>query len=750
MNFFRSLSVTVLVSLLATSPLAFAKVYKVNSEDAFNKVASKLKAGDSVVLKNGTYEDFEILLTGKGTEDKPIELRAQTSGQVVLSGQSNLRLAGEYLVVKGLVFKDGYTPTKEVISFRKDSDELAYHSRVMEVVVEEFNNPDKQETDYWVALYGKHNRFDHSALVGKRNRGVTMAVRLNTEDSQNNHHRIDHNYFGPRPTFGSNGGETVRVGTSHYSLTDSHTLIENNYFDQCNGEVEIISVKSGSNVLRGNVFFESQGTLTLRHGNNNLIENNVFIGNGVEHTGGIRVINKYQTVRNNYLEGLEGYRFGAGLTVMNGVPNSPINRYHQVEGAVIENNTLINVRQVGLAAGSDSERSAVPIDSVFRNNLIYSDSDKANIDVFDDISGLAFEGNVSGGTLSSNPGPMDYRPEMTLSKGENGLQYPTDSSLDSVGVKHGLKVLDKADAGPSWYEKKPLQAAFGSGETVSVAAGSGKLFEAIAKAKSGDVLELAPGLYEEPKIISVDKVLTIKAKQPLMSEIRFERSALFQVENGGSLKLSGLKVNGVNAPDGDGNAVIRTAKWGMYENYRLDIENSHFLDLDVNKDFSVIATGKGAFADEIALRDVVISQVSGDVIQLNREFEDRGVYNAEYVRVINTQVSDVQGALLNVYRGGTDESTFGPHVYVKDSQLSNVGQGKRNKTGASVYLHGAQVVELAGNTVENSEGFLVENTVGEPIVSIENNLFEKAPVPVVKELVFPERDAAMIRNNKQK
>ncbi|MDA9240746.1 polysaccharide lyase 6 family protein [bacterium] len=148
-------------------------------------------------------------------------------------------------------------------------------------------------------MYGKHNRFDHNHLEGKRNKGVTMAVRLNAEASQENYHRIDHNYFGSRPVLGSNGGETLRIGTSHYSLSNSYTVVENNYFDRCDGEVEIISVKSGSNHISGNLFYESRGTLTLRHGNDNLVENNIFLGNGVEHTGGIRVINKRQTIRNN-------------------------------------------------------------------------------------------------------------------------------------------------------------------------------------------------------------------------------------------------------------------------------------------------------------------------------------------------------------------------------------------------------------------------------------------------------------------
>ena len=164
-------------------------------------------------------------------------------------------------------------------------------------------------------------------------------------------------------------------------------MVENNYFERCNGEVEIISNKSGGNVFRGNVFLESRGTLTLRHGNDNLVENNVFLGNGVDHTGGIRVINKRQTIRNNYLQGLAGYRFGSALTIMNGVPDSPINRYHQVEDSVIENNTIIDSAHIELAAGSDEERSAVPITTVLRTTWFTTGTEKI-FTVHDDISGI--------------------------------------------------------------------------------------------------------------------------------------------------------------------------------------------------------------------------------------------------------------------------------------------------------------------------------------------------------------------------
>lgn len=159
-------------------------------------------------------------------------------------------------MVSGLVFKNGYSPSGSVISFRVNRDDVANHTRVTEVVIEDYSKPDKFESDYWVALYGKHNRFDHSYLAGKRNRGVTVAVRLDSADSTENYHQIDNNYFGYRPELGSNGGETLRIGTSHYSLENSFTRVENNVFDRCNGEVEIISVKSGGNTLHGNTFID--------------------------------------------------------------------------------------------------------------------------------------------------------------------------------------------------------------------------------------------------------------------------------------------------------------------------------------------------------------------------------------------------------------------------------------------------------------------------------------------------------------
>lgn len=722
---------------------AVAKTYKVSNQADYKKAVKKAKPGDTVMLANGEWRDFEILFAGKGTEAQPITLRAETKGKVWITGRSNLRLAGEHLVVSGLVFRDGYSPTNTVIAFRRTKNALANHCRVTQVVIDHFNNPERFETNFWVMMYGKHNRFDHNHLVGKSNQGVTMAVRLDSSESQENHHRIDHNYFGPRPVLGSNGGETLRIGTSKYSLTDSHTLVENNYFDRCNGEVEIISSKSGKNIFRGNLFFESRGTLTLRHGNDNLIENNVFLGNRVDHTGGIRVINKRQTIRNNYMQGLTGHRFGGALVVMNGVPDSPINRYHQVEDSLIENNSLVDCDHIELAAGSDAERSAPPISTRFRKNLIFNKNGQNAIAIYDDLSGITFSGNVVQGEKKPVIQEGFTNQRFGLTKMENGLHYPNDTSLKSVGAPSDLQVLSKDATGVSWYPKPGPLTVFDTGSVIPVQVGEGTLVKAVENAGPGDIIELAPGLHRVAETLVINRQLTFRAPKGARTAIEFERTALFEIAEGGSLKLVSLDISGKAAPDVAGNTVVRTSRYSMLANYNFIVEDTQVSDLNTNHSFHFFSLAKHTFADQIVLTNSSFRNITGHVLDMNKEIEDLGIYNGEYVTISNTSFENIQGAVADIYRGGTDESTFGPHFKLLDSTVKNVGKGKRNKSRGSVHLLGVQATRIEGNTFEDSQPIRVVHTVGEPVTTLENNAFQKTQAPEIRETAKgPDKKAA--------
>lgn len=124
----------------------------VNSIEEFNDQVATAQPGDSIVLANGVWNDVELLFVANGTVDAPIKLTVETKGKVSLEGQSNIRIGGSYLIVEGLVFKNGYTPTSEVISFKKDKKTLSHNSRVTECVIDNYNNPERFESDYWVGI----------------------------------------------------------------------------------------------------------------------------------------------------------------------------------------------------------------------------------------------------------------------------------------------------------------------------------------------------------------------------------------------------------------------------------------------------------------------------------------------------------------------------------------------------------------------------------------------------------------------
>ncbi len=721
---------------------AHAERFLVRDQSEYFQAAKNVEAGDTIVLANGEWRDFEMVITGEGRKKKPITVTSQEAGKVILTGQSSLRIGGSHILVSGLVFKDGYSPRGEVISFRRTKQDLAHHSRVTQVVIDSFSKPDRYESDYWVGLYGKNNRFDHNHMVGKTNKGVTLAVRLDSEESQQNGHRIDHNYFGPRPVLGSNGGETLRIGTSKYSMHLSNTLVENNVFDRTDGEVEIISSKSGGNIFRGNLFLRSRGNLTLRHGDDNLVERNVFLGFGKDYTGGIRVINRNQTVRENYMEGLRGSAFSSALAVMNGVPNSPVNRYVEVEGARIENNTVIDSARVGFGVGADEERSAAPSKSVFRNNLLGGLEAETFIEVFDDMSGITFannrviSGEVDNALASIKQGALE------LERAESGLAFPVAAKFASLGAPRDLKPIAIEDVGVSWYAKPDDRSPFGASGTVTqVDAGEGLLAAAIIAAAPGDVLELATGNHIVDRTVSLDKAITIRGVQTADEDappavILFERPSLIELKEKGNVQLANLVIDGSLAPDSVGNSMIRTTSYPIQSNILIELDGVTVRNLEVNKSFSVITLGKSTLAHRVSIRNSRFANITGSIVSASAETEDFGQYNVEYLDVIDSKFAKIGGPIVDVYRGGRDESTFGPYVKISGNKLADVGKAATNRSGAAINLHGVQTAEVVGNKVASSMPLRIVHTVGTPKTTLADNLFSQTPVPVLEELIF--------------
>ena len=79
----------------------------VANADDIETAMETAQPGDTLVMNDGTWTDAEIDFVGVGTADGPITLRPQTAGGVLLTGVSQMRISGSYLVVSGLHFKDG-------------------------------------------------------------------------------------------------------------------------------------------------------------------------------------------------------------------------------------------------------------------------------------------------------------------------------------------------------------------------------------------------------------------------------------------------------------------------------------------------------------------------------------------------------------------------------------------------------------------------------------------------------------------
>jgi poly(beta-D-mannuronate) lyase len=650
------------------------------------KALKTAKPGDTIIIADGIYQDVEISFVAKGDAIKPIVIRAQTPGRVLLSGTSVLRLAGTGIEVSGLHFTAGYAPKGAAIEFRSGS-EVANNCRITACAIDNYNPPSRETENSWILMYGRNNRFDHNSISGKLNAGVTFAVILDEERNIENNHSIDHNYFGERPNLGSNGGETIRVGTSQSSLLSSRTRIEANFFEHCDGEVEVVSIKSCDNIIRNNTFYESAGVLALRHGHRNMIEGNAFIGNNKPYTGGVRVINEGHKITNNYFYQLTGDRFFAALAVMNAVPNSLPNRYHQVKDVVIENNVWIDCANIQLCVGKDNERTLPPANVRLANNTFYNKNKAAVYTAYDDISGFTFASNL----VATQSGRFTQKGFI------ESKAFPVNPAKDAV---------QKSSCGAGWYSQPAKATRVLSGRKLTVIPSQNSLIKAVQNAAAGDVIELTTeGEYLIDINIEINKYLRIQGAKDLKTKpvIRYNgtksKIAVFTIADGGVLELSSLSFND-EAFEGKAAAVAAispaTTMRGHYSAFISDCEFYNFSE----SSFAPFKAMKTTYADTLIFTNCLFRDMSGDAISLGAEKEDAGKYSAEYVEVTNCAFYKVLGYAVDLYRGGSDESTTGPTIVVDHCVVEDVNNKER---GSGIRLYGVQNITVK-NTIFSNTG----------------------------------------------
>lgn len=432
----------------------------VRTPEELEQAIAKAVPGDVIMMQDGIWKDIDIVFKAIGTEGKPITLRAQTQGKVILSGSSSLRLSGQYLVVDGLHFKDGSSSRSlHLIEFR-DGQDHAYHSRLTNIVISEFNKDRARvdASDTWVGLFGSHNRVDHSFFHGKTSVGRVIIVWRPTPET--NHHRIDHNYFKDIPSDGGNGTIAIRIGDGTQGLTSSATIVENNLFENMQGYGKIINIKSSGNTIRNNTFVRASGSIMVRHGNGNLIEGNVILpGLEDKYTGGITLIGEDHIVRNNYIQGTRSSGKAAIALIEGDANNYPgKGSYYPSKNVVIENNTLVdNDKNMIIGQLYDPKTElTVPVENVtFKENVVLGNGNMTPmVLVLDKPIGVAYTNNVfyngSFHGIKDTPGIDFQQPALQL--GENGMYgYTKDNTFKENKITTPLL---RTEVGPEWVKSR--------------------------------------------------------------------------------------------------------------------------------------------------------------------------------------------------------------------------------------------------------------------------------------------------------
>jgi poly(beta-D-mannuronate) lyase len=122
---------------LSSVGLAFGADPVVADPAGLKAALAKARPGDTILLRDGTWTDSDLVVDAEGAPGKPITVRAQTPGRVILTGRSRLRVGGRHVVIDGLFFKDG-SDVDEIVAFRVSPSRLASDCRITRCAIVDF------------------------------------------------------------------------------------------------------------------------------------------------------------------------------------------------------------------------------------------------------------------------------------------------------------------------------------------------------------------------------------------------------------------------------------------------------------------------------------------------------------------------------------------------------------------------------------------------------------------------------------
>jgi len=266
--------------------------------------------GDVIVLAKGSWSDAVIKVERGGSEQSPLTIRAESPGETILMGGSQLEINAPYVVVDGLYFLKGVIDTEKfsVIHFK------SHHGTVRNSAIVDYNPPEFEDEYYWAYFSGDNNLLEKCYFKGKNNMHPLLGNAI--DGSRTN--TVRSCYFKNIPYEDGNGREILRMwGPGKFDPKDkdgAFCVVEGNLFEGADGEgTEIISLKSNYNQVLSNTIVGSRGCLNIRQGSHNLVKGNILLGKGVVGAQGLRMSGFDNKVEDNYVSGCDwGIRIQTG------------------------------------------------------------------------------------------------------------------------------------------------------------------------------------------------------------------------------------------------------------------------------------------------------------------------------------------------------------------------------------------------------------------------------------------------------
>ncbi|WP_299689811.1 polysaccharide lyase 6 family protein [uncultured Vibrio sp.] len=458
--------------------------------------------GDIISIKPGRYLDLgSVTLTANN-----VTIKAQEPGTVIFNGSAQFVIKGNDNLIESLVFTEGGpTLSKESHNanimgvfgiFGKNNtlnNSVIYKFNDYEYVADEKG---KYPNIRWITVGGENNKVTNNTFEGKYKRGAMLVVATSEKLEKT---LIEGNIFKDLTALdieliensdpkmvrtNRNDRQAIRVGDSHNSLFDSQSVVRNNYFDNISGyvgkngsgEIELISVKASGITFDGNTIKNSTSMISLRHGHNNVVTNNVILPGDTANSGGIRIYDENHLIENNYIEGTLGKGTYRGALVLNtgiidvskgevlskdATDGKTLQKQWTPKDVIVKNNTLVNntqgifasnaVHRVSLTDDARVDTIFPAVDTVFENNL--SIAAKEGTNAFRQFEGDKFQmvgseyvNNIFYGQIQGlSPLPEGISTEApAMERDEQGLIKP----VGTVGATN-LTVLTEDMVGSS-------------------------------------------------------------------------------------------------------------------------------------------------------------------------------------------------------------------------------------------------------------------------------------------------------------